>query len=190
MQGHAIECRINAENPDRNFAPCPGLIDYLMLPAGGLGVRVDTAVYEGYEIPPYYDSMIAKVIVHGKDRKEAISKMKRALYEFIIQGIDTNIEFQNRILISELDGGKTSQNVSFEELHEDYNSDVYSPVDGKIVRLADHLSALIEAASSIKYGITSRQLTSGRDNILKMYLAGTKINGIDAVRLFWSLMEL
>lgn len=102
----------------------------------------------------------------------------------------TSNEFQNRILISELDGGKTSQNVSFEELQENYNSDVYSPVDGKIVRLADHLSALIEAASSIKYGITSRQLTSGRDNILKMYLAGTKINGIDAVRLFWSLMEL
>ena len=102
----------------------------------------------------------------------------------------TSNEFQNRILISELDGGKTSQNVSFEELQENYNSDVYSPVDGKIVRLADHLSALIEAASSIKYGTTSRQLTSGRDNILKMYLAGTKINGIDAVRLFWSLMEL
>ena len=102
----------------------------------------------------------------------------------------TSNEFQNRILISELDGGKTSQNVSFEELQENYNSDAYSPVDGKIVRLADHLSALIEAASSIKYGITSRQLTSGRDNILKMYLAGTKINGIDAMRLFWSLMEL
>ena len=102
----------------------------------------------------------------------------------------TSNEFQNRILISELDGGKTSQNVSFEELQENYNSDVYSPVDGKIVRLADHVSALIEAASSIKYGITSRQLTSGRDNILKMYLAGTKINGIDAVRLFWSLMEI
>lgn len=98
IQGHAIECRINAENPDRNFAPCPGLIDYLLLPAGGLGIRVDTAVYEGYEIPPYYDSMIAKVIVHGKNREEAIAKMKRALYEFIISGIDTNIEFQNRIL--------------------------------------------------------------------------------------------
>ena len=96
--GHAIECRINAENPDRGFAPCPGLIDYLLLPAGGLGIRVDTAVYEGYEIPPYYDSMIAKVIVHGKDRREAIAKMRRALYEFIIDGIDTNIEFQNRIL--------------------------------------------------------------------------------------------
>lgn len=98
ISGHAIECRINAENPSRNFAPCPGLIDYLLLPAGGLGLRVDTAVYEGYEIPPFYDSMIAKVIVHGNDRKEAISKMKRALYEFIIDGIDTNIEFQNNIL--------------------------------------------------------------------------------------------
>ncbi len=98
ISGHAIECRINAENPDKNFAPCPGLIDYLLLPAGGLGLRVDTAVYEGYEIPPFYDSMIAKVIVHGKTREEAISKMKRALYEFIIDGIDTNIEFQNRIL--------------------------------------------------------------------------------------------
>ena len=98
LNGHAIECRINAENPDRGFAPCPGLIDYLLLPAGGLGIRVDTAVYEGYEIPPYYDSMIAKVIVHGKDRKEAIAKMKRALYEFIIDGIHTNIEFQNSIL--------------------------------------------------------------------------------------------
>lgn len=98
ISGHAIECRINAENPDKGFAPCPGLIDYLLLPAGGLGIRVDTAVYEGYEIPPYYDSMIAKVIVHGKDRREAIAKMRRALYEFIIDGIDTNIEFQNRIL--------------------------------------------------------------------------------------------
>lgn len=98
INGHAIECRINAENPARGFAPCPGLIDYLMLPAGGLGLRVDTAVYEGYEIPPFYDSMIAKVIVHGKNREEAISKMRRALYEFIISGIDTNIEFQDCIL--------------------------------------------------------------------------------------------
>ncbi len=98
IQGHAIECRINAENPDKNFAPCPGEIDYLLLPSGGLGLRVDTAVFEGYEIPPFYDSMIAKVITYGKDRKEAMSKMKRALYEFIISGIDTNIEFQNTIL--------------------------------------------------------------------------------------------
>lgn len=98
IHGHAIECRINAENPDRGFAPCPGLIDYLMLPAGGLGLRIDTAVYEGYEIPPFYDSMIAKVITYGSNREEAIAKMNRALYEFIINGIDTNIEFQSRIL--------------------------------------------------------------------------------------------
>ena len=98
ITGHAIECRINAENPDRGFAPCPGLVDYLMLPSGGLGIRVDTAIYEGYEIPPFYDSMIAKVIAHGRDREEAIAKMNRALYEFIINGIDTNIEFQSRIL--------------------------------------------------------------------------------------------
>lgn len=98
IEGHAIECRINAEDASRGFAPCPGSIEYLLLPAGGLGLRVDTAVYEGYEIPPFYDSMIAKVIVHGKDRKEAISKMKRALYEFIIEGIVTNIDFQMEIL--------------------------------------------------------------------------------------------
>ncbi|MBQ0050825.1 MAG: HD domain-containing protein [Treponema sp.] len=101
----------------------------------------------------------------------------------------TSDEFQNRILLPELDGGKRPQVVSWEELRDSYNSDAYSPVDGKIVRLADHLSALIEAESSIKYGITSRQLTSGRDNILKIYLTGTKINGIDAMKLFWSIME-
>lgn len=114
INGHAIECRINAENPSRNFAPCPGLIDYLLIPAGGLGLRVDTAVYEGYEIPPFYDSMIAKVIVHGNNRKEAISKMKRALYEFIIDGIDTNIEFQNSIL-NNPDYQKGNFNTSFLE---------------------------------------------------------------------------
>lgn len=101
----------------------------------------------------------------------------------------TSDEFNNRILVSELDGGKKSLEVSFEELQENYNSDVYSPVDGKLVRLADHLSAMIEADRSIKYGITSRQLTSGRDNILKMYLTGTKINSIDPTELFWAIME-
>lgn len=85
ISGHAIECRINAENPSRNFAPCPGMIDYLLMPSGGIGLRVDSAIYQGYEIPPYYDSMLAKVIVHGKDREEAIAKMKRALYEFVIE---------------------------------------------------------------------------------------------------------
>lgn len=98
ISGHAIECRINAENPSRNFAPCPGTIDYLLMPSGGLGLRVDSAIYQGYEIPPYYDSMLAKVIVHGRDREEAIAKMKRALYEFVIEGVDTNIEYQNKIL--------------------------------------------------------------------------------------------
>lgn len=98
ISGHAIECRINAENPSRNFSPCPGTIDYLLMPSGGLGLRVDSAIYQGYEIPPYYDSMLAKVIVHGRDRDEAIAKMKRALYEFIIEGVDTNIEYQNKIL--------------------------------------------------------------------------------------------
>lgn len=98
ITGHAIECRINAESPARNFAPSPGKIDYLLMPGGGIGVRVDSAVYAGYTIPPYYDSMIAKVIVHGKDRNEAIAKMGRALYEFVIEGVDTNIEFQEEIL--------------------------------------------------------------------------------------------
>lgn len=98
ISGHAIECRINAEDPSRNFAPCPGTIEYLLMPAGGLGLRVDSAIYQGYEIPPYYDSMLAKVIVHGKNRDEAIAKMKRALYEFIIEGVDTNLEYQNKIL--------------------------------------------------------------------------------------------
>lgn len=101
----------------------------------------------------------------------------------------TNDEFQNRILVTELDGQQSSQVVSFEELCDNYNSDVHSPVDGKLVRLADHLSAFLEAESSIKFGITSKQLTGGRDNILKSYSSSTKINGIDAMQLFWSLME-
>lgn len=97
ISGHAIECRINAENPQMNFAPSPGKIDFLFLP-GGNGVRIDSAVYSGYVIPPYYDSMIAKLIVHGKNRDEAITKMKRALWEFTIEGINNNIDFQLEIL--------------------------------------------------------------------------------------------
>lgn len=100
IKGHAIECRINAESPERNFIPSPGTITFLNLP-GGNGVRVDTAVYQGYIIPPTYDSMIAKIIVHGRDRKEAIHKMKRALEEFVIEGIETNIDFQISILNNE-----------------------------------------------------------------------------------------
>ncbi len=97
ISGHSMECRINAENPDRNFAPCPGTIEGLHLP-GGCGVRVDTAVYSGYSIPPYYDSMIAKIIVGGKDRKEVIDRMTSALGEVIVEGVDTNTEYLYRIL--------------------------------------------------------------------------------------------
>ena len=96
-KGHSIECRINAENPDKNFMPCPGKIKKLNLP-GGNGVRIDTGVYEGYVIPPNYDSMIAKLIVHAEDRNTAISKMKRALSEFEIEGITTNINYLIKIL--------------------------------------------------------------------------------------------
>lgn len=99
-RGHSIECRINAENPYKNFMPSPGKITKLVLP-GGNETRVDTAVYEGYTIPPYYDSMIAKIIVHARTRNEAILKMKRALDECIIEGIDTNIEFLKSILSNE-----------------------------------------------------------------------------------------
>jgi len=97
ISGHAIECRINAENPDKNFRPSPGTIQTLYLP-GGCGIRMDTAVYSGYTIPPYYDSMIAKLIVHGKDRAEAIAKMTSALGEVIVEGIDTNADYLYRIL--------------------------------------------------------------------------------------------
>ena len=97
IDGHAIECRINAENPSRNFAPCPGKIKFLNLP-GGNGIRVDTAVYPGYTIPPLYDSMIAKLIVHGKTREEAIRKMISALEEVVINGIDSNVDFHISIL--------------------------------------------------------------------------------------------
>ena len=99
-RGHSIECRINAENPYKNFMPSPGKITKLVLP-GGNETRVDTAVYEGYTIPPYYDSMIAKVIVHARTRNDAILKIKRALDECIIEGIETNIEFLKSILLNE-----------------------------------------------------------------------------------------
>lgn len=92
--GHAIECRINAENPKFNFAPSPGKIIDLHLPSGGVGLRVDSAVYNGYSIPPYYDSMIAKIIVHGDNRFDALMKMQRALYEFEVDGLVTNADFQ------------------------------------------------------------------------------------------------
>ena len=97
ISGHAIECRINAENPEKNFMPCPGMITDIHLP-GGRGVRVDTAVYNNYRIPPNYDSMILKLIVRGKDRPSAIAKMRSALGELVIEGINTNLDFQYDII--------------------------------------------------------------------------------------------
>ncbi len=100
LQGHAIECRINAEMPERNFMPSPGVISQMHLP-GGNGVRVDTAAYDGFEISPYYDSMIAKIIVRGRNRTEAIAKMRTALEEMVIVGVDTNLDFQFAIMENE-----------------------------------------------------------------------------------------
>ena len=100
LRGHAIECRINAEIPEKNFMPSPGTITALHLP-GGNGVRVDTAIYTGYKIPMEYDSMIAKVLVHGRDRQEAIRKMKGALEEMLVLGVETNLDFQYKIMQSE-----------------------------------------------------------------------------------------
>ena len=100
MKGHAIECRINAEDPDKGFLPAPGTITSFHVP-GGHRIRVDTHAYAKYVIPPYYDSMIAKLIAHGKNREEAILKARRALDEFIIEGIPTTIEFHKKILRDE-----------------------------------------------------------------------------------------
>ncbi len=101
LSGHSIECRINAEDPDRNFMPCPGrLEDYV--PPGGPGVRIDSACYAGYSIPPFYDSMVAKLIVHDKTRDMAIARMKRALDEFVIEGIKTTAPFHKRVMNSPL----------------------------------------------------------------------------------------
>ncbi|NLL92635.1 MAG: acetyl-CoA carboxylase biotin carboxylase subunit [Clostridiales bacterium] len=99
ITGHSIECRINAENPSKGFRTSPGKITDLYLP-GGKGIRIDTSIYSGYEVPPYYDSMIAKLIVHAKTRNEAIRKMKSALGEIIIQGIDTNVDYLYEIISS------------------------------------------------------------------------------------------
>jgi acetyl-CoA carboxylase biotin carboxylase subunit len=98
LRGHAIECRVNAEDPARNFQPCPGLVTTFH-PPGGPGVRVDTHLYAGYTVPPYYDSLIAKVIVHGNDRAEALARMHQALDGFIIEGVKTTIPFLGRVLM-------------------------------------------------------------------------------------------
>lgn len=120
--GWAIECRINAENPEKNFMPSPGKIDMYLAP-GGLGVRVDSAAYPGYTIPPYYDSMIAKVITYGKTRDEAISRMKRALSEFVIEGIHTTIPFHLKLLNNDK-FVKGDFNTKFLELNDVMNSEV------------------------------------------------------------------
>jgi acetyl-CoA carboxylase biotin carboxylase subunit len=101
INGHAIECRINAEDPEANFRPCPGKITYIHLP-GGHGIRVDTHVYAGYTIPRHYDSLVAKIIAHGRDRSEAIERMKRALRECLIEGVKTTIPFYQRVLSHEI----------------------------------------------------------------------------------------
>ena len=100
IQGHAIECRINAENPAKNFMPCPGRIASVHIP-GGNGVRVDTHIYGDYRVPANYDSMLMKLIVYDKDRASAIAKMRSALGELIIEGIETNVDFQYEILENE-----------------------------------------------------------------------------------------
>ncbi len=97
LRGHVIECRVNAEDPARNFQPSPGRIDTFH-PPGGPGVRLDTHVYAGYTVPPYYDSLLAKVICQGRDRQEAIRRMHMALESFIIEGVTTTIPFLARVM--------------------------------------------------------------------------------------------
>jgi acetyl-CoA carboxylase biotin carboxylase subunit len=97
LRGHAIECRVNAEDPYRNFQPSPGTITAYH-PPGGPGVRVDTHIYAGYTVPPYYDSLLAKLIVHGNTRQEALSRMRHALDSFIIEGVTTTIPFLRRVI--------------------------------------------------------------------------------------------
>ena len=97
VSGHAIECRINAEDPANGFRPCPGVTEFLHLP-GGPGVRVDTALYPGYEVPPFYDSLVAKVLVWAPTRLEAIRRMRRSLEELTIEGPETNTDLLHQIL--------------------------------------------------------------------------------------------
>ncbi len=121
VTGHAIECRINAEDPDKNFMPSPGLVSHIHYLSGALGYRFDSCVYSGYKIPPFYDSMIGKLIVHGKDRKEAIIKMRTALEELDIQGVTTNTLFQKR-LINSKSFRNGEYNIKFIEEHFSKNS--------------------------------------------------------------------
>ena len=126
IKGHAIECRINAEDPEHGFAPSPGMVS-LFIPPGGRNVRVDSHVYSGYRIPPYYDSLIAKIIVCGADRQEALSVCRRALNEMVVEGVRTTQNFQKLIINhkdfaeGKYDTGfvdRMSQNSNKEEKHE------------------------------------------------------------------------
>ena len=111
VNGHSMEVRINSENPEKNFMPCPGKIQDLHLP-GGNGIRIDTAIYPGYIVPPYYDSMIAKIIAHGKTRNECIAKLKSAVAEFVADGITTNTDFLLNILYNK-DFNENNYDTSF-----------------------------------------------------------------------------
>lgn len=119
IKGHAIECRINAENPSKNFMPCPGLITNVHIP-GGNGVRVDTHIYSDYKVPANYDSMLMKLIVYDKDRESAIAKMRSALGEVVIEGIETNINFQYEILENEVFQGGDTDTSFIEKYFPDY----------------------------------------------------------------------
>jgi acetyl-CoA carboxylase biotin carboxylase subunit len=118
LVGHALECRINAENPERDFLPCPGRIFFFHAP-GGPGIRVDTHIYSDYQVPPHYDSLLAKIIAHGEDRQEAISRMRRALSECVIEGIPTSIPFHLEVLNDEtfLKGRATTKFIERELTH-------------------------------------------------------------------------
>jgi acetyl-CoA carboxylase biotin carboxylase subunit len=116
LLGHALECRINAEDVEAGFRPCPGNITYVHLP-GGPGIRVDTHVYQGYSIPPHYDSLIAKIIAHGRDRTEALQRMKRALRECIIEGVKTTIPFHQDLLSNEVVVGGKADTTFVERLN-------------------------------------------------------------------------
>jgi acetyl-CoA carboxylase biotin carboxylase subunit len=116
MNGHAIECRINAEDPEKNFMPCPGLVTRFLAP-GGPGVRVDSHLFSGYTVPPYYDSLVAKVICWGQTREEALARMRRALGELVIDGVKTTAGFHQRLL-----GHEQFQNGEF---HTQYVQEVF-----------------------------------------------------------------
>jgi acetyl-CoA carboxylase biotin carboxylase subunit len=115
VRGHAIECRINAEDPT-TFLPSPGRIEHFYAP-GGAGIRLDSHIYSGYSIPPYYDSMIAKLIAHGKDRSTAIARMRQALDEMILTGVKTNIPLHKDLILQDKDFCETAMDIHYLETH-------------------------------------------------------------------------